>query len=242
MAEENESSGGSRWSLGAFLKFETVLIATVTILLYLQALIYVEALCGSLGIPREMFALSFSDVVLYAWPHLTAQGIFYGSIVVGILFGVPAAIAIAEMLLFWVIRRLAKRKRRRNERPESREERRLSALVESRWRALVAASITMAIGISLFSHSFKKAMASAEKDGKSRLENKTISSVTLTKGDSLELIFLAHVGETYAFVRPGTEPRRYVMLPRSEITKLEFSESQAKTKEDEKAPALSASP
>ena len=41
-------------------------------------------------IPREVFTLSFSDVVLYAWPHLTVQGIFYGSIVVGILFGVPA--------------------------------------------------------------------------------------------------------------------------------------------------------
>ena len=95
----------------------------------------------------------------------------------------------------------------------------------------------IAIALGLFIHSFKKAMASAEKDGKARPENKTISSVTLIKGDSLDLIFLAHLGETYAFAQPGIEPRRYVMLPRSEIAKMEFTASQPKAKEEEKSQA-----
>ena len=51
-------------------------------------------------------------------------------------------------------------------------------------------------------------------------------------------MYLARLGETYAFVQPGSDqPRRYVMLPRSEIAKLEFTAGQPKVKEEEKPAA-----
>lgn len=62
MAEENESSGGSRYSLSGFMKLEALVIAGATLLLYLQGLLYVEAFCAGLGIAREHFNLTFSEI------------------------------------------------------------------------------------------------------------------------------------------------------------------------------------
>lgn len=78
---------------------------------------------------------------------------------------------------------------------------------------------------------------SAEKSGKARLENKTISTVTLTNGNKHELVYLARLGETHAFLQSGNDlPQRYVMLPRSEIAKMEFTASQPKAKGEEVVP------
>lgn len=229
MAEENDSGGRLRWSLGAFLKFEAVLIAATTLVLYLQALIYVTSFCDGLGINPEKFVLSFSDVALHAWAHLASQGIVYGPIIVSILFGVPAAVAMGELFLFWMLRRWKTRKERRSGRRESREERRIAIQAEKRWLALCSAAIAMTVAFGLFQHSYHRAISSAKKEAASRLGNQTVSTVSLNNGTSRKLIFLTRLGDTYAFIRPDDKTRQHVLLSRSEVTGIEFSGSEPTT-------------
>jgi hypothetical protein len=227
MAEEKDLGSRSRWSLGAFIKLEAVLIAAATILLYMQALIYVEAFCDGLGIRREAFVFSFSDAALFAWGHLAGQGLIYGPIVVSLLFGVPAVVAFGELILFWVLRNGRANKQRRIGRPESRQERRISIQAEDRWYALLKAVVTMIVAFGLFRHSFNEAIFTAQKEARARLENKTVSTVLLKAGTSRQLIFLTRLGDSYAFIQPGAETsRRYVIFSSAEFTSIEFSRNE----------------
>mgnify|MGYP003576539261 FL=1 len=111
MAEENESSGGARYSLSGFMKLEVLVIAGATLLLYLQGLVYVEAFCGGLEIKRELFALSFSEIVMHAWVHLMAQGVIYGAALIAVLFGFPVLLTVADLIITLIAQRRRKRRK-----------------------------------------------------------------------------------------------------------------------------------
>ena len=240
MAEENESSGGSRYSLSGFMKLEALVIAGATLLLYLQGLLYVEAFCAGLGITRELFNLTFSEVVLHAWVHLMSQGIIYGTALIAVLFGFPVLLTVVDLVITLIAQRRRRNRKASDKKPESREEKRLAQKLDRQWDQLGAVVIALAVVLGLFIHSGKRSIASAEKAGKARLENKQVSTVTLTNGSKQELVYLARLGETYAFIQPGSDqPRRFVMMPRSEIAKMEFAASQPTAKEEAKVPAVS---
>ncbi len=210
------------------IRYEALMLPLATLLLYVEGLWYVQAYCEALQIPRELFVLTFQEVIVQAWVILTTLGLLYGTLLVMSLAFLPVLIAVGRGFLTWLEKKLRsciKPKRSIiDNKPASEGNKNNGANLDRAFNNCVAVLIGTLMLLVAFDKAGLTSLEKAKEEAEKQLNSKTVTQVRLANDKHENLIFLTRMGDTYAFMRPDKDGfRHYMTFSSSQIMGLEWS-------------------